>query len=71
MVLRWTSTVNFNISKGISPTGVALEPSECKISFLTWSSVTSSKENSLLLSLSYSFLHLDDIETSKIHYPKL
>ena len=53
MVMRWTSTSNFNTSTGMSPTGVALEPSKCKIYFLTWSYVTSVKENySLLLEVS-------------------
>ena len=33
MVLRWKFTPNFNISTGISPTGVSIQPSKCKIYF--------------------------------------
>ena len=59
MVLRWTPTVNFNISTGISPTVVALEPSKCDISFITCSYVISAEK-----SISHSFYTWIILKTS-------
>ena len=42
---KWISIVCFNMLVGISPTGVALEPSRFVINFRTSSSFTLQKEN--------------------------
>ena len=42
---KWISIVRFNMSVGISPIGLALEPSKFIINFRTSSSFTLRKEN--------------------------